>query len=314
MTQGSKGVPQGSILGPFLFLVYINDLPIFINKNSSPVLFADDTSILITNPNHDIFQAELNQVFAQSNAWFKINLLSFNLDKNFVHFKTRNTPHANITATDNYNTITNTNRINFLGLIIENNLCWRTDLDLLLSKLSKISFAVRTIKSYMSQEVLLMVYHAYFHSVLCFGVIFWGNSPHSVEVFRLQKRVIQIICGIKNRDSCRDYFRQLKILPFQSQYVFPILIFVAKNISYYKFYSDVHNINTRHIIDLYQPSSSLSVFNNGIFNVSIKIFNKLPSEVQILVNDTKLFKKVLKNFFYSNSFYTVQEYFDYSIK
>jgi hypothetical protein len=47
-------------------------------------------------------------------------------------------------------------------------------------------------------------------------------------------------------------------------------MFVASNINYYKFYSDIHNINTRHVIDLYQPSSSLSVFNNGIFNMSIK--------------------------------------------
>jgi hypothetical protein len=86
-------------------------------------------------------------------------------------------------------------------------------LDLLLLKLSKVSFAIRTIKSCMSQEVLLMVYYAYFHSVLCYGVIFLGNSPHSIEVFRLQKRVTRIICGIENRDSCRDYFKQLKILP-----------------------------------------------------------------------------------------------------
>jgi hypothetical protein len=93
----------------------------------------------------------------------------------------------NITITDNHDTITNMNRIKFLGLTIENNMCWRTHLDLLLSKLSKISFAIRTIKSYMSQEVLLMVYHAYFHSVLCYGIIFWGNSPRSIEVFRLQK-------------------------------------------------------------------------------------------------------------------------------
>jgi hypothetical protein len=120
----SKGVPQGSILGPFLFLVYINDLPILLNKNSSSILFADDTSALVTNPNHDIFQTELNQVFAQLNAWFKINLLSFNLDKTFfIHFKTRNSPYTNTAVTDNCNTITNTNRINFLGLTIENNLC-----------------------------------------------------------------------------------------------------------------------------------------------------------------------------------------------
>jgi hypothetical protein len=99
------------------------------------------------------------------------------------------------------------------------------------------------------------------------------------------------MCGIKNRDSCRDYFKQLKILPFQSQYMFSILMFVAKNINYYKFYSDIHNINTRHVVDLYQPPSSLSFFTNGIFNVSMKISNKLPSEIKILIQDKKVFKK-----------------------
>jgi hypothetical protein len=122
-------------------------------------------------------------------------LLSFNLDKTFfIHFKTRNTPYMNITITDNHNTVTNMNRIKFLGLTIENNLCWRTHLDLLLLTVSKVFFAIRT----MSQEILLMVYHAYFHFVLCYGIIFWGNSPHNIEVFRLQKRVIRIIYSIKN--------------------------------------------------------------------------------------------------------------------
>jgi hypothetical protein len=73
--------------------------------------------------------------------------------------------------------------------------------------------------------------------------------------------------------------------------MFSILMFVASNINYYKFYSDIHNINTRHIIDLYQTSSSLSVFNNGIFNMSIKIFDKLPSEIKILIHDKNHFKK-----------------------
>jgi hypothetical protein len=88
----------------------------------------------------------------------------------------------NITVTDNHNTITNMNRIKFLGLTIENNLCWRTHLDLLLIKLSEVSFVIGTVKSYMSQDVLLMICHAYFHSILCYHIIFWGNSPHSIDI------------------------------------------------------------------------------------------------------------------------------------
>jgi hypothetical protein len=132
----SKGVPQGSILGPFLFLVYIYDLSIFLNKNSLPVLFADDTSVLVTSSNQHAFQVEINEIFTQLYSWFKCNLLSLNLDKTqFIHFKMRNTPYMNTKINNNHNTIFNANVTKFLGLTIENNLSWRTHLDRLSLKL-----------------------------------------------------------------------------------------------------------------------------------------------------------------------------------
>jgi hypothetical protein len=91
-------------------------------------------------------------------------------------------------------------------------------------------------------------------------------------------------------------------------------MFVANNINYYKLCSDLQDIKTRHTKDLYQPSSSLSVFNNGTFNMSIKIFIKLPTEIKTLIHDTKEFKKRLKVFLHSTSFYTIQEYFNYQNK
>jgi hypothetical protein len=126
-----------------------------------------------------------------------------------------------------------------------------------------------------------------FHYISNLWVQTWAWNLCTFAVF---------VAHAPDRDSGRDYFKQLKILPLQSQYMFSILMFVAKNINYYKFHSDIHNINTRHIIDLYQPSSSLSVFNNGIFNMSVKIFNKLHREIKILVHDIKLFKKNVKEF------------------
>ena len=86
-TKIKYGVPQGSILGPLLFLVYINDLPKAVEHKVLPILFADDTSILVTSPNNIQMQRDLNKIFMQLNMWFKSNLLSLNFDKtSFIYF------------------------------------------------------------------------------------------------------------------------------------------------------------------------------------------------------------------------------------
>jgi hypothetical protein len=119
------GVPQGSILGPLLFLLYINDLPKIADKDTNIVLFADDTSIIVANPNHEQLQTTINKTFSDVVAWFKANLLSLNFNKTFyIEFKTKKCqdPAVNI----NYgNKITkNVTSAKFLGLTIDNLLKW----------------------------------------------------------------------------------------------------------------------------------------------------------------------------------------------
>jgi hypothetical protein len=79
------GVPQGSILGLLLFLIYINDLPKTINDKTIPILFADDTSLLVTSSNHNDLYINSNIVFCCINEWFEANQLNINFKKNSPH-------------------------------------------------------------------------------------------------------------------------------------------------------------------------------------------------------------------------------------
>jgi hypothetical protein len=88
----TDGVPQGSLLDPLLFLLYINDVPTVISHISNPVLYADDTSLIITNSDSQMFEKDINTAISQLNRWFKSNQLLFNLEKTyFLQFLTKNT-------------------------------------------------------------------------------------------------------------------------------------------------------------------------------------------------------------------------------
>jgi len=119
----SHGVPQGSILGPLFFLLYIKDLPDIINNISKSTLFADDTSIKFSNSDSTDHAKEFIMTFDKINLWFAINSLSLNLNKtNFVHFTAKSNTKLDINVYFEYIQLNNIYNIKFLGLIIDNTL------------------------------------------------------------------------------------------------------------------------------------------------------------------------------------------------
>ena len=114
--------------------------------------------------------------------------------------------------------------------------------------------------------------------------------------------------NVDGRTSCRSLFKQLGILPLQSQYIFSLMMFVAKNRELFVINANVHNFPTRLHNDLHLPNANLSVFQKGVYISGVKIFNNLPTDLKQISHNIHKFQKVLKRFLLDNSFYSLEEY------
>jgi hypothetical protein len=153
------GVPQGSVLGPLLFLFYINDLPQEISNISKPILFADDTSILLSHSNFDNYNDTKHTVLESLNNWFKRNLLFLNFEKTHcIQFVSKNTSSTYWQICDNSESIPTVTHTKFLGLLINSSLKCNIHIEQVVKKVSSACYAIRQVKPYMSQSTLLTIY------------------------------------------------------------------------------------------------------------------------------------------------------------
>jgi hypothetical protein len=151
-------MPLGSILGPLLLLIYINDLPKVQIHNAFPILFADYISITVTGSNIVDFQLRIKVVLEQLNNWFSVNLLSLNIEKTgFVHFRTMNARVFDRTLQYENKCTATLSDTKFLGVYLHNKLDWRVHIDQLIPKLTSALYAIRTLKQIMSEKNLIMI-------------------------------------------------------------------------------------------------------------------------------------------------------------
>jgi len=156
-------------------------------------------------------------------------LLSLNFDKTYsLQFRPKNNYEIYIKISCHNKLIKKTKNTKFLGLDIVSSLSWKTHIDQMMSKLSRACYAIRYVKHFMSQDILRTIYFSYFHFILSYGIIFWGNSAYSFNIFKIKKRIIRIIMNARNRDSCRQLFKNLKIVTLKPQYIFPFYYLLLK--------------------------------------------------------------------------------------
>jgi hypothetical protein len=143
------GVPKVSILGPMLFLIYINNFSLTLNKIASSVMFADDTSIVISNSNLDEFKKNINLVMNETVVWFQNNFLTLKCNKtHFLQFLTKKQNATKIQIVTSNKVITNTNSTKLFGLTIDNTLSWKEHILDLTSTLNKSCYTIRVIQPF----------------------------------------------------------------------------------------------------------------------------------------------------------------------
>jgi hypothetical protein len=143
-----------------------------------------------------------------------------------------------------------------LGPHNDKHLNWQRHIEKLLPKLSAVCYTIRKLSSVLNTEVLRTVYFENFHSLLEYGIIFWGKSSHIGYIFLLQKRIIRIMVRVTSR--------KLDILTLPCLYIY-LLIYVVNNLDIYHKNSSIHTTEMRYKSQLHRPVAKLSCSQNGVF-------------------------------------------------
>jgi hypothetical protein len=144
-------------------------------------------------------------------------------------------------------------------------------------------------KAFIPLDTLKLIYFAQIHSILSYGIIFWGSAACAGNVFRLQKKAMRIIANSGSRESCRHLFEKFEILTFYSQYICSLILFTINNDHLFNSINMIHGYKTRVHIILYLPSANLTKYSKSTYVVGIKAFNHLPHALIGLTLDVPKF-------------------------
>ena len=217
------------MLGPLLFLIFLNDLN-SISSKLEVITFADDASIFMSNTDMAVLESQMNKELETIHDWFNCNMLKLNLQKTSFQLFTKKKnciePKLEISGIP----IDKLEEVKFLGVIVDSNLNFKPHIHQLSVKLAQLSGVIGSIKYILSKPQLVLIYNALILPHLTYCSLIWGLNYHTSlkRLLLLQKRIARHILGLNYRDSVTHRFGDLKILTVYSILKYRAVLFAHK--------------------------------------------------------------------------------------
>ena len=289
------GVPQGSVLGPVLFLLYINDISNIFSTSKS-ILFADDMTAYLTGPDPGQLITSANSELEKLYQWCLCNRLTINTDKTyFMLFTGKNIlslPNLQI----NNRIIAKTDKFKFLGVTYDSSLTFKYHIDNITLKISRHIALLYQIKDFMPLDVLKSFYYAHIHSLLTYCNPIWSTTYSTyLTPLKLQlKKVVRIITNSSYLEHTNPLFKRTKLLKLNDITKLAIATYMYSNKNHTRSLLPPHDYSTRHRDHLTLPIHRLTKFQHSTTYLGPVIWNSIPPQIQDAPS-LNSFKTMLKN-------------------